>query len=41
MREEITDTDDYANWIQWVSDSEKGRQASREAARCAEVHALL
>jgi hypothetical protein len=41
MREEITDTDDYADWIQWVSDAEKGRHASMEAARCAEVPALL
>jgi len=41
MREEITDIDDYADWIQWVSDAEKGRQASMEVARCAEVPALL
>ncbi len=41
MREEITDIDDYADWIQWVSDAEKGRQSSMEAARCAEVPALL
>jgi hypothetical protein len=41
MREEITDTDDYADWIQWVSDAEKGRQASKEAARCAKVPALM
>jgi hypothetical protein len=32
MREEITNTDDYADWIQWVSDAEKGRQVSMEAA---------
>jgi hypothetical protein len=25
MREEITDADDYADWIQWVFDPEKGR----------------
>jgi hypothetical protein len=41
MREEITDADDYVDWIQWVSDPEKGRQASREVARCAEVPALM
>jgi hypothetical protein len=41
MREEITDTDDYANWIQSVSDAEKGRQASMEVVRCAKVLALL
>jgi hypothetical protein len=39
MREEILD--DYADWIQWVSDTEKGKQISREPARCAEVPALL
>ncbi len=41
MREEISDSDDYADWIQWVSDAEKGKQINKEAARCAEVHALL
>ncbi len=41
MREEISDSDDYADWIQWVFDAEKGKQISREAARCAEVPALL
>jgi hypothetical protein len=41
MREEISDFDDYADWIQWVFDAEKGKQISREPARCAEVPALL
>ncbi len=41
MREEISDFDDYADWIQWVSDAKKGKQISKEAARCAEVPALL
>jgi hypothetical protein len=41
MRKDITDIDDYAYWIQWVSDAEKARQASMETARCAEVLALL
>jgi hypothetical protein len=41
MREEISDSDDYADWIQWVSDAEKGKQISREPAQCAEVPALL
>ncbi len=41
MREEITDTDDYADWIQWVSDAEKARHVSMEVARCAKVPALL
>ncbi|CAK9873789.1 unnamed protein product [Sphagnum jensenii] len=25
MEEEITDVDDYANWIKWVFDAEKGK----------------
>jgi hypothetical protein len=25
MREEIVDSDDYADWIQWVSNAEKGK----------------
>jgi hypothetical protein len=37
MKEEITDTDDYADWIQWVFDVEKGKQANREVARCVKV----
>ncbi len=41
MREEISDSDDYADWIQWVSDAEEGKQTSREPARCTEVPALL
>jgi predicted aspartyl protease len=41
MREEISDSDDYADWIQWVSDAKEGKQTSREPARCAEVLALL
>jgi predicted aspartyl protease len=41
MREEISDSDDYANWIRWVSNAEEGKQTNREPARCAKVHALL
>jgi hypothetical protein len=41
MREEIADSDDYADWIQWVSDVEKGKQDNIEAAQCAEMPALL
>ncbi|CAM6077042.1 unnamed protein product [Sphagnum tenellum] len=26
MKEEITDADDYVDWIQWVSDAEQGKQ---------------
>jgi hypothetical protein len=41
MREKILDSNDYAHWIQWVFDAEKGKQISREPARCAKVPALL
>jgi len=41
MKEEITDADDYANWIRWVSDAEQGKQALLGAANCVEVHVLL
>jgi hypothetical protein len=41
MEEEITDADDYADWIKWVSDAEKGKQAIFETTNCAEVPILL
>jgi len=41
MEEEITDVDDYANWIKWVSDAEKGKQANFETTNYAEVLVLL
>ncbi len=41
MEEEITDVDDYADWIKWVSDAEKGKQTICETTDCAKVHVLL
>jgi len=41
MKEEITDADDYADWIRWVSDAEQGKQALLRAANCAKMHVLL
>jgi len=41
MKEEITDADDYADWIKWVSDVEQGKQAPPEATNYAEVPVLL
>jgi hypothetical protein len=41
MKEEVTDADDYADWIRWVSDAEQGKQALPRAANCAEVPVLL
>jgi hypothetical protein len=41
MKEEISEFDDYADWIQWVSDAEERRTCSRESAVCAELPAVL
>ncbi|CAN5955644.1 unnamed protein product [Sphagnum jensenii] len=35
------DADDYADWIKWVSDAEKGKQAIFETVNRAEVPVLL
>jgi hypothetical protein len=31
MKEEITDADDYADWIRWAADVEQGKQTLPEA----------
>jgi len=41
MTEEITDGDDYADWIRWVSDAEKSRQIIRESTHDVPVPLLL
>jgi hypothetical protein len=41
MKEEITDADDYADWIQWVADAWQGKQALSGATNGAEVSVLL
>jgi len=41
MKEEISDSDDYADWIQWVSNAERGDPNSREFALCAKVPTVL
>ncbi len=41
MREEITDSDDYADWIKWVFDAKKGKHANIEAANSTAMPALL
>jgi hypothetical protein len=42
MKEEISDSDDYADWIQWVSAEEERRmQSLAEAASAAEESVLL
>jgi len=41
MKEEITDADDYADWIRWVADVEQGKQALSEATNGAKMSVLL
>jgi len=41
MREELTDADDYADWIQWADDEERRMQSLSEAAIAAEESVLL
>jgi len=41
MREEITDADDYADWIQWAADEEQRMQSLSEEANAAEESVLL
>jgi hypothetical protein len=32
MNEEITDADDYADWLRWVVDAEQGKRTRRRSA---------
>jgi hypothetical protein len=41
MREELTDADDYAEWIHWADDEERRMQSLSEAAIAAEESVLL
>jgi len=41
MAEEVTDADDYANWIRWVSDAEQSRHAMYESTHDTPVPLLL
>jgi hypothetical protein len=41
MKEEITDVDDYADWIRWVSNAKQGRQAMYESTHGVVVPPLL
>jgi len=41
MKEEITDVDDYADWIQWVADAERGKHVFSGIGKGAEVPVLL
>jgi hypothetical protein len=41
MDEKITDANDYADWMRWVSDAEQSRRAMYESTRDAAVPLLL
>jgi len=41
MKEEITDSNDYADWIQWVSDAEQGKQVIFATSKHEEASVLL
>jgi hypothetical protein len=41
MKEEITDFDDYADWIQWVFDAEQGKQLISTTLKHEETPVLL
>jgi hypothetical protein len=41
MREELTDVDDYADWIQWADDEERCMQSLSKAAIAAKESVLL
>jgi hypothetical protein len=41
MKEEILESDDYGDWIQWVSDEEERRTRSRQFAVCTKLPAVL
>jgi hypothetical protein len=41
MEEDITDSDDYADWIKWASNAEERRHVIFKSRGCAEVPMLL
>ncbi len=41
MKEEITDADDYADWIRWVSNAEQGKHAMYDSTHGVAVPPLL
>jgi len=41
MAKEVTDLDDYADWIRWASDAEQSRQAVYESIQDLPVPLLL
>jgi hypothetical protein len=41
MKEELTNVDDYADWIQWAADEEQRMQSLSEEANAAKESMLL
>jgi hypothetical protein len=41
MEEEITNADDYADWLRWVSDAEQSGQAMYESRHDAAISLFL
>jgi hypothetical protein len=41
MEEEITDSDDYVDWIKWAFDAKERKHAIFKSRGCAKVHVLL
>jgi hypothetical protein len=41
MNEEITDADDYADWLRWVADAEQGKRTRRESTPDADATLVL
>jgi hypothetical protein len=41
MKEEISESDDYGDWIEWVSDEEEWRTRNRQFTVCTELLAVL
>jgi predicted aspartyl protease len=41
MKEELSDTDDYADWLLWAFDAEEQRQASKQPEQCAKTPGMF
>jgi hypothetical protein len=41
MEEEISDVNDYVNWLKWVYDAKRRRHAMLESSNCEKILVLL
>jgi hypothetical protein len=41
MEEEISDVNDYVNWLKWVYDAKRRRHAMFESSNCEKILVLL